>query len=97
MRHTPGKWEVIGGTGYQHQIGIGIKFKDGSIDPIGAAYGSGKAAMANARLIAAAPDLLDALEDAMAWFANLDDWSGVGDPDIEKYRAAIQKATGAEI
>lgn len=37
-------------------------------------------------------DLLDALEDAMRWFGKLKDWSGVGDPDIDKYRAAIKKA-----
>ena len=48
----------------------------------------------NARLIAAAPEILEALEDAMAWFTKLEDWSGVGDPDIEKYQAAIEKAEG---
>lgn len=51
---------------------------------------------ANARLIAAAPELLDALQDAMRWFAKLEDWCGVGDPNIEKYRAAIAKATGGK-
>ena len=48
----------------------------------------------NARLIAAAPDLLDALEDAVKWFSKLDDWSGVGDPNIEKYVDAIEKVKG---
>lgn len=51
-------------------------------------------ARANARLIAAAPEMLEALQDAMRWFSKLDDWSGVGDPDIAKYEAAIAKATG---
>lgn len=49
---------------------------------------------ADARLISAAPDLLEALEDAVSWFCQLDDWSGVGDPNIGKYKAAIAKAKG---
>lgn len=51
---------------------------------------------ADAHLIAAAPTLLEALQDAIEWFSKLKDWSGVGDPDIEKYRAAIRKAKGEE-
>lgn len=51
---------------------------------------------ANARLIAAAPELLNALQDAMRWFGALEDWRGVGDPNIEMYRAAIKEATGGE-
>lgn len=93
-RHTAGPWEVCGSTGRLNQIAICRRTKRG-IDPIGCAYGAGREAVANARLFAAAPDLLDALEDAMTWFAKLDDWSGVEDPDIEKYRAAIQRATGS--
>ena len=49
---------------------------------------------ANARLIAAAPDLLESLEDAMRWVGSLTDWAGAGDPDVEKWRAAIAKAKG---
>lgn len=48
----------------------------------------------DACLIASAPDLLDALEEVMRWFGKLEDWTGVGDPDIDAWRAAIKKAKG---
>lgn len=51
---------------------------------------------ANARLIAAAPDLLDALQEAMRWIGRLTDWEGAGDPDADSWRAAIAKAKGGE-
>lgn len=51
---------------------------------------------ANARLIAAVPDLLDALEDVMRWFEQFHKYPDMGDPDIDKYRAAIVKATGGK-
>ncbi len=49
---------------------------------------------ANARLISAAPDLLEALEEALRWIGKLNDWEGAGDPEIEKWRAARDKAKG---
>jgi hypothetical protein len=49
---------------------------------------------ANARLIAAAPDLLEAMQEAMRWIGSLTDWEGAGDPNVEKWRAAIRKARG---
>jgi len=48
----------------------------------------------NSYLFAASLDMYEALKDAMKWFSKLDDWSGVGDPAIEMYRAAIAKAEG---
>ncbi len=53
-------------------------------------------AESNARLIAAAPDLLDALQRA-EWFMSGfegDDIQADTDIDIAKIRAAIAKATG---
>jgi hypothetical protein len=80
-KHTKGPWSVGGPTGCLNQIGI---------DPaIGCAYGAGEEVKANARLIAAAPDLLEALQalmpgaEAMGW-------------DVSKARAAITKATGEQ-
>ena len=47
---TPGPWTVGGPTGFKIQL---------AIDPsIGCAYGAGEEVIANARLIAAAPELL---------------------------------------
>ena len=48
--YTPGPWGVTGRNGYLNQVGIGPS--------IGCAYGAGDEVRANARLIAAAPDLL---------------------------------------
>ena len=52
-----------------------------------------KAGGANARLIAAAPDLLDALQAALRVIYNVCDIDEYAKP-IEKICAAIEKATG---
>jgi len=55
--------------------------------------GNGTASEANARLIAAAPELLAALTDlhsALALSLNAEDWP---EPEMESARAAIRKAT----
>ena len=47
---------------------------------------------ANGKLIAAAPDLLEALNELKKWVLNLEDWRGI-DPPIELAIEAIKKAT----
>ena len=47
---------------------------------------------ANAKLISAAPDLLNALVELKRWVGKLDDWKGI-DPPTEIVDAAINKAT----
>ena len=85
-KHTPGPWSVGGPTGFVNQV---------YIEPaIGAVYGSGDEAQANAHLIAAAPELLEALQEA------LEDWDDDHFDEeypyraewAEKARAAIAKA-----
>ncbi len=61
MKHTPGKWAVIGTSGYLNQISIGIQHEN-HIDPIAVAFGIGVQAKANAHLIAAAPEMLALLQ-----------------------------------
>lgn len=90
-KHTPGPWEVYGGTR------AGIDKEDGSFSIVVAGYDDDECgiyghtdaeAAANARLIAAAPDLLAACRAAL---------EGQSIPPFEKYemiRAAIAKATG---
>lgn len=55
---------------------------------------------ANARLIAAAPALLEALQDCVAWIVDLAEsgdtgfWDAEKAPEVIKSRAAIRQATG---
>jgi hypothetical protein len=87
MKHTPGPWHVepdeyqwlvISDCNYRYVALVGDKdrFADDA---------------ANARLIAAAPDLLAACERALGWFEG--DY-GVNHPETVELRAAIAKATG---
>jgi len=86
---TPGPWRVGGNSGFVNQI---------QIEPaIGCAYGAGYEVKANARLIAAAPDLLEALEFMLSVFNET--YPDVADDEEDreawaKARAAIRKATG---
>ncbi len=95
--HTPGPWKVFWAEGKRHMfIGIGAMDGEGVTDPHFNLWGgTEEQAAANARLIAAAPDLLAACrwaESALAPFSK--------DPaeksGIALLRAAIAKATGTE-
>lgn len=81
--HTKGPWRVDGPNGYINQIGIGPS--------IGAAYGAGEEVKANARLIAAAPELLEALLDL---YNALDSCIELTPKVLAKARAALAKARG---
>lgn len=90
MGHTPGPWEAdIEDVGtLLHRAVIGPR---GELVADCDAYRlSGEETAANARLIAAAPDLLDALHELLRAtdFDNDEPW-------IVKAHAAISKATGA--
>ena len=99
-KHTPGPWKVEYGhrSNYPHQI-VSTTIKDRMgrsqiITTWGAiAIKSSDEGQANARLIASAPDLMDAIEQA------LDDMRGDGlfvcQATKDQLRAAIAKATGA--
>ncbi len=97
-KHTPGPWRVVFGN----RLGIhGPKDEIGWPKPI--VYNAGlctdEEAQANAQLIAAAPELLEALEDAWKEMAG---WSWTGSADRKgpydehraRIRAAIAKAKG---
>lgn len=87
MSHTKGpwSWDVEDLTG-QCRLVPGILLTDGTD---GTPYGD-EIDRANARLIAAAPDLLEALKMAQMWL----DWDGRY--DMQGINAAIRKATGVE-
>ncbi len=93
--HTPGPW-------YAHMNGEGsfcIKAgTDYDISPTLASRSKWKSdaerSNANARLIAAAPELLEALEDCLRWI-EADEWTyGRTFSTGDRIRTAIEKATG---
>lgn len=79
--HTPGPWSLL-------PVGNNRRL----IDPgIGEVYGLGRTPDANARLIAAAPDLLAALQDMLDLMGPLSDVAHIRRKNAA--RAAIAKAT----
>lgn len=98
--HTPGPWSV-GSDMWPYirtisgPVGVRIGYAT-----TGASYGvesysiTPEEAAANAHLMAAAPDLLAALEWIMEAFLVGDDWIGV--PVADAARAAIAKAKGED-
>lgn len=90
VRHTPGPWFAIQ---YANQWCIQSEegYEGANSDVLDEEFTD--KAEANAHLIAAAPDLLAALEVLKAWVGKLSDWAGQ-DPPCEIVDAAIIKATG---
>src|SRR3990172_1423666 len=61
MQYTKGEWEVTAGEKYVHEPNnLGLEARSGEIIPA--------EVLANSRLIAAAPDLFDALKKAEGYF-----------------------------
>jgi hypothetical protein len=83
---TLGPWEVGGNTGFINQI---------KIEPcIGIAYGAGAEQEANSRLIASAPDMIEAL----IWFVKRCKAGEVRSTTTQAhYIDIIEKATGMTI
>lgn len=101
IKHTPGPWFITGTmTKYVEARIPGRMIQEvAACGPTAADDGYGEQQMANARLIAAAPELLEALTDAVIDF---DNWAAHEDNHphehlvvwVEKARAAIAKAKG---
>lgn len=93
-KHTPGPWRIHWGHDTAYPLGISTADRN-----VVNAFGrpAQDESIANARLIAAAPELLEALEDAInrikssLKLLNCDD--EFIDREIAKARAAITKAT----
>lgn len=95
--HTPGPWTAVPS-----------KFRDGELivqagmpsnrilARFGDLYPLDEIDHANARLIAAAPKLLEALEFVVEQFTDMDEMAFVQRAAIRRARAAIAKATGAQ-
>jgi hypothetical protein len=111
--HAPGPWAIIPQRSPEGDIATVYGTTDGWVSihaPAWTNIGSGEVAMANARLIAAAPDLLEALHEVYRQLMNLQPIIGNGllndrqlasidpriDMCIEAANCAIAKATGGE-
>lgn len=92
-KHTPGPWKAtpFRPQKYQEQLIQADEFDVATCH----AYSPGTEveALSNAHLISAAPDLLEALEEAVEWDGQ--DSEGVDAVWLEKAREAIAKARGA--
>jgi len=96
-KHTPGPWQI--GQLESYEGGTGIAFRRVYFTPtlseIQEAHVRGDKCDANAHLIAAAPDLLEALDDSLALLllhTGPDD--DIANLVINKGRAALAKAKG---
>jgi hypothetical protein len=91
--HTPGPWYYVKDN--KNRFSIYAKDVDGTIKPI-TGWGRITQNEANACLIAAAPELLEALEVLLAW-ANIQDHHSEQARQIrDKAGAAIAKANGEQ-
>ncbi len=101
MTHTPGPWEIVsrfvGPLYIVADVSTAID-KSGKMEIAHVGADTFATAQANARLIAAAPELLDALELARWFVENFPTNALPDDKDfvtpIEKVSAAIAKARG---
>lgn len=99
FRGTPGPWVRHEPSGYQHSMGGYILGRQGKICDVSGFDVGSDAAKENGKLIAAAPELLEALQDAeKALFAALDNAFGEelanGNRELIQARAAIARALG---
>lgn len=90
MKHTKGPWVVFGDWGIKDIDGRIIATFEALNDDLSNA--NSDESFANAELIAAAPDLLEALENLCDWFDG--ETRESAHSRIDTARAAIEKAEG---
>ncbi|MCA3573103.1 MAG: hypothetical protein IOC86_04250 [Aestuariivirga sp.] len=97
-QHTPGPWtaqpDLFDGYFYIEAAGGTVVIADVYPWQAGDMDGAGEAA-ANARLIEAAPELLEACE-TLATLLDTDDWIATGRLAVKQARAAIAKVRGTQ-
>jgi hypothetical protein len=93
-KHTPGPWRIFTNTDGSKLIGIGELTGDGIADCGFGLWRGGEAeAIANARLIAAAPEMFEALQDILEYSASVEKYAvlakryGVGETTISNIKA----------
>jgi len=99
-KHTPGAWELISKNGHSYKFHV-LDSDRKMVVMLGhnksywaASQGEKDSVRATAKLIAAAPDLLEALEELLAVAVQYD--LPLSDPERIKARAAIARARGEE-
>jgi hypothetical protein len=85
--HTPGPWACTYTSNHAHDYRL--TRPNGQPLPVNAEANDRSEQRANARLIAAAPDILKALEDVLMVFSE----EYPDSPTLERARAAIAKTT----
>lgn len=91
LQHTPGPWEILK-QAPPFQIGIGTDKYTIAYTSVNVDRSLNEVQEANAKLIAAAPDLLRALMDIMDGNKTAIENNG-GQPHIQQAIKAIEKAT----
>lgn len=93
-KHTTGPWIV---NNDQTEVGEGKLSIEAADEYFIAQVDEGVSQEANARLIAAAPELLSALKDIIGWVPGAASWhTDAPIKAVERARAAIAKATRAD-
>lgn len=90
MTHTRGPWELDGDLGVMDLDIVGISGRIAMIDCENEDL-TDEEVIANARIMRAAPDLLEALEDAVEALTEARYYPS----ELQRFRAAIAKAKGA--
>lgn len=85
---TPGPWRMVQ---FRNEYGLSSFNIMYGTDHICEVSPNREKPRANAKLIAAAPDLLQALQKLKSWVEKLDDWKGE-DPPYELVETALKKA-----
>lgn len=92
-KHTPGPWRDVG-DGYVEAQSAPLKFRSGWYDSAYLTADSKDEWEANARLIAAAPELLEALEGLLEYCGGSVADEHLDEDELKAARAAIAKARG---
>lgn len=92
-QHTPGPWRVIPAT-MSHFLIESAGAIVAEIPKTTTAPASFTECEANARLLAAAPEMLAALKELHAWAITVSDGKAFNEEELCVTRAAIAKATG---
>jgi hypothetical protein len=94
-KYTPGPWDLVP-NGRDSKRLTDCRYGE-QRKSIGIVYAGNDEEEANARLIAAAPEMLEALKRAEWALLDLCQRAGVADyPAVEAIRAAVAKAEGSE-